>query len=88
MLVVTKEQKSQTEPPFPNDLYEAFKIIKEFGSSQPLLAFYNCGDNSGASQAHKHIQIIPLKTDGSVQPPIKKAYDEIHDRHVGKSIAR
>ncbi|KAG1151248.1 hypothetical protein G6F37_000314 [Rhizopus arrhizus] len=87
MLVVTKEQKSQTEPPFPNDLYEVFKIIKEFGSSQPLLAFYNCGENSGASQAHKHVQIIPLKTNGSVQPPIKKVYDEIHDRHVGQIYA-
>lgn len=32
----------------PNDLYEAFKAIKDFGSSQPSLAFYNCGEVSGA----------------------------------------
>ena len=25
----------------------------------PWLAFYNCGELSGASQGHKHLQIIP-----------------------------
>jgi len=27
------------------------------------LAFYNCGEFSGASQSHKHLQIIPLPDD-------------------------
>ncbi|GAA5815203.1 hypothetical protein MFLAVUS_008709 [Mucor flavus] len=84
LLIVTKEFKKQSEPPMPNDLYEAFKVIQELG---PSLAFFNCGDNSGASQAHKHIQVIPLKRDSKPQPPIKKLYDEIHDRHVGQIYA-
>ncbi|KAI9261028.1 ATP adenylyltransferase-domain-containing protein [Sporodiniella umbellata] len=87
LLLVTKEERSQKEPLFPNDLYEMFNVFKAFGPYQPLLGFYNCGENSGASQAHKHAQIIPLSTDGSIQPPIKKVFDAIHDRHVGQIYA-
>ncbi|KAI9358808.1 hypothetical protein BD770DRAFT_296713, partial [Pilaira anomala] len=82
------EFKKQSEPPMPNDLYETFKILKDLGSSQPSLAFFNCGDNSGASQGHKHLQILPLKHDDKPQPPIKKLYDEIHDRKVGKVLRK
>ncbi|CEG73093.1 hypothetical protein RMATCC62417_08538 [Rhizopus microsporus] len=85
LLLVTKEQKSQEELLFPNDLYETYKILQEFGS--PLLAFYNCGKNSGASQAHKHVQLVPLNGKNGVQPPIKKLYDQIHDRRVGQIYA-
>lgn len=42
------EYKKQTEPILPDELYETFKTIKDFGSSQPTLVFYNCGPNSGA----------------------------------------
>lgn len=35
------------------------------------------------SQPHKHVQVISLKNDNGPQPPIKKLYDEIHDRHIG-----
>jgi ATP adenylyltransferase len=42
------EFKKQTEPLLPNDLYESFKVLKEFGPYQPAVAFYNCGELSGA----------------------------------------
>ena len=29
------------------------------------LAFYNCGPVSGASQPHKHVQVVPLPLDGT-----------------------
>lgn len=29
------------------------------------LAFYNCGPASGASQPHKHVQVVPLPLDGT-----------------------
>lgn len=87
LLLVTKEFKKQSEPLLPNDMYEAFKLIKDFGTSQPSLAFYNCGEESGASQPHKHIQVLPLKRDDGPQPPIKKLYDEIYDRQIGQIYA-
>ncbi len=37
------------------------------------------------SQSHKHLQIFPLNRDNGPQPPIKKLYDEIHDRKIGKT---
>ncbi|CAO3645896.1 unnamed protein product [Mucor fragilis] len=87
LLIVTKEFKKQTEPILPDELYEAFKTIKDFGSSQPTLAFYNCGPNSGASQGHKHLQVLPLNRDHEFQPPLKQLFDEIYDRQIGQIYA-
>ncbi|KAI8969806.1 ATP adenylyltransferase-domain-containing protein [Pilobolus umbonatus] len=87
ILLVTKEFKEQTDLLLPNDLYEAIECIKAFGHSYSPLTFYNCGPSSGASQRHKHLQVIPLRRDSTVQPPIKQLYNEIHDRHVGQIYA-
>jgi ATP adenylyltransferase len=38
------------------------------------------------SQGHKHVQVLPLKLEGT-QPPIKTLYDEIYDRHIGQIYA-
>ena len=39
----------------------ARKIILEYKrTGQSLLSFFNCGEKSGASQPHKHIQFIPV----------------------------
>ncbi|KAK5989841.1 Diadenosine 5',5'''-P1,P4-tetraphosphate phosphorylase 2 [Cladobotryum mycophilum] len=32
----------------------------ESGEQEGLFAFFNCGDNSGASQPHRHIQLLPI----------------------------
>ncbi|KAI9486711.1 MAG: ATP adenylyltransferase-domain-containing protein [Benjaminiella poitrasii] len=87
LIIATKEFKKQSAPLLPNDLYETFKVLKDFGASHPALAFYNCGEQSGASQGHKHVQVLPLKHENDPQPPIKKLFDEIHDRHVGQIYA-
>ncbi|KAI8987635.1 ATP adenylyltransferase-domain-containing protein [Mycotypha africana] len=85
LLITTKEFHKQSDPLLPNDIYEAFKIIQNFGSV-PSLAFYNCGSESGASQGHKHLQVIPLKNEGA-QPPIKALFDLIGDRQIGQIYA-
>ncbi|OBZ89861.1 5',5'''-P-1,P-4-tetraphosphate phosphorylase 2 [Choanephora cucurbitarum] len=87
LLIVTKEFHKQTEPLFPNDLYETYQALQGFGMSRPALAFFNCGNQSGASQGHKHVQVLPLEYSQSAQPPIKQLYDEIHDRHIGQIYA-
>ncbi|KAG0173765.1 bifunctional AP-4-A phosphorylase/ADP sulfurylase [Apophysomyces sp. BC1015] len=74
ILVVTKEFKEQTQPLFPLDLYATWETMAAIGPS--AVAFYNCGPNSGASQPHKHVQIMPLHGQG-VQPPIAALYQEI-----------
>jgi ATP adenylyltransferase len=41
------------------------------------LAFYNCGEHSGRSQPHKHLQVVPLPfADGQpAVPPVQVALE-------------
>ncbi|KAI0318386.1 HIT-like domain-containing protein [Amylostereum chailletii] len=69
-LLVTKEYQSQNAPLLPADLVQAYSILlaaKKAGKH--YFAFYNCGENSGASQPHKHLQFIPTEEDDG--PPIE-----------------
>lgn len=69
-ILVTKKYTSQNGPLTPTDLVQAYLLLvaaKKAGKH--FMAFYNCGDRSGASQPHKHIQFIPVEDDG---PPIEK----------------
>jgi len=54
----------------PPDLVQAYQLLVEAHKvGQRFFAFYNCGDLSGASQPHKHIQLIPIEAGG---PPVEK----------------
>ncbi|EOQ99601.1 5',5'''-P-1,P-4-tetraphosphate phosphorylase 2 [Wallemia ichthyophaga EXF-994] len=60
-LLATKDFVPQTSPLMPSDLVLARNIILEYKKTgQSLLSFFNCGEKSGASQPHKHIQFVPL----------------------------
>ncbi|KAF5380465.1 hypothetical protein D9615_004622 [Tricholomella constricta] len=68
-LLITREFQSQSSPLMPSDLVQAYLLlVAARKSGKRYFAFYNCGDNSGASQPHKHIQFIPVEDDG---PPIE-----------------
>ncbi|KAF8210649.1 HIT-like domain-containing protein [Mycena galopus ATCC 62051] len=69
-LLVTKEFQSQASPLSPPDLVQTYLLLAAARKARHnLFAFYNCGDNSGASQAHKHVQFIPLEDEDG--PPIE-----------------
>ncbi|KAJ7772644.1 ATP adenylyltransferase-domain-containing protein [Mycena maculata] len=69
-LLVTKEFQSQASPLMPPDLVQTYLLLAAARKArQNLFAFYNCGDNSGASQAHKHVQFIPLEDEDG--PPVE-----------------
>lgn len=34
------------------------------------LAYYNCGPSSGASQPHKHVQVVPLPLAEKLDQPV------------------
>jgi sulfate adenylyltransferase (ADP) / ATP adenylyltransferase len=57
MLLVTFQYEKQTTPLTQDDLKKAYEIITEIDG----FAFFNCGESSGYSQEHKHIQIIPYE---------------------------
>lgn len=63
-IIATKEDKKQTHVLEEGDLEATYACLKEWGSSGndgSLFAFFNSGDNSGASQPHRHLQFLPVK---------------------------
>ncbi|KZV80367.1 ATP adenylyltransferase [Exidia glandulosa HHB12029] len=65
-LMVTKEYESQSAPLTPGDLTHAYMtLVAARNAGKPMFAFYNCGDRSGASQPHKHLQFLPLSPEGA-----------------------
>ncbi|GAA6047310.1 hypothetical protein JCM3770_001880 [Rhodotorula araucariae] len=59
-LLVTKEFRKQATPLSPLEAFTAWSILKQLGSREKHIAFFNCGAESGASQPHKHLQFIPV----------------------------
>ncbi|KAF8520474.1 ATP adenylyltransferase-domain-containing protein [Hysterangium stoloniferum] len=69
-LLVTKEYQSQNSPLLPPDLLQAYLLlVASYQAGKNHMAFYNCGELSGASQPHKHLQFIPVDNEG---PPIER----------------
>lgn len=64
-LLVTKHYEEQTKPLSPPQLLASYQILQSFYEAKKspdspageMLCFYNCGDMSGASQHHKHVQV-------------------------------
>lgn len=65
-------------PPSPDSLAIAYRILcahqrlslqgsSDVGTGKELLAFYNCGQDSGASQPHQHIQFAELGGEGEIE---------------------
>jgi len=70
-LLVTKEFQSQTSPLSPSDLVQAYLLLRAArAAGKHIFAFYNCGDRSGASQPHKHLQFFPTENEDG--PPIER----------------
>lgn len=65
-ILATRDFKEQTDVLEPSDLeatlacIEAFDAAKKPGEDDGLFAFFNCGEHSGASQPHRHIQLLPV----------------------------
>ncbi|KAF9452732.1 HIT-like protein [Macrolepiota fuliginosa MF-IS2] len=71
-LLVSKENKSQSSPLLPPDLVQTYKIlVAARKTGKKYFAFYNCGNFSGASQSHKHVQFLPID-EGEAGPPIER----------------
>jgi ATP adenylyltransferase len=56
LLIVTREFEQQRSLLTPRDFEAWWRCLGEY----PSLGFYNGGPEAGASQAHKHLQLVPL----------------------------
>lgn len=82
LLVVTRQFESQLDWLTEADFEATCTVLQAFPSG--ALAFYNSGPASGASQPHKHVQVVPLPLgeDSSNRLPfaavIQEAYQAAH----------
>ncbi|KAF9920617.1 bifunctional AP-4-A phosphorylase/ADP sulfurylase [Linnemannia zychae] len=84
-LIVTKEFQPQTQPLSPDDLLAAWNALEALKLSHPdAIAFYNCGARSGASQPHKHLQVLPITR----PTPITNLVRKIIQRRPGHKETR
>ncbi|GAM83746.1 hypothetical protein ANO11243_017360 [Dothideomycetidae sp. 11243] len=64
-ILATKQHKLQTHPLEPDDLIKTYACLQSWGEGSSdcrrLFAFFNSGDESGASQPHRHIQLVPVE---------------------------
>ncbi|KAK3804947.1 MAG: hypothetical protein J3Q66DRAFT_131530 [Benniella sp.] len=71
-LIVTKDFQPQTDPLSPGDLMAVWSTLMALRNSKDAVAFFNCGTRSGASQPHKHMQVIPLETPAPIAQLVRE----------------
>uniref|UniRef100_A0A6T6N5E7 Uncharacterized protein n=1 Tax=Rhodosorus marinus TaxID=101924 RepID=A0A6T6N5E7_9RHOD len=71
LLIVTKEFEDQSSLLTKHDFEAMWSVLKDLDG----LAFYNGGQIAGASQRHKHLQVVPTPLDvgSSMKTPFDKA---------------
>lgn len=76
LLIVTREFEDQENLLTPADFSALWLCMAEYDA----VGFYNGGEAAGASQPHKHLQIVPLPLAEQGPPvPIQPLVDEIRD---------
>jgi ATP adenylyltransferase len=60
-ILATTEFKEQTDLLEEQDIEATYKCIKQYREvGKELFGFFNSGENSGASQRHRHLQFLPV----------------------------
>ncbi|MBI5101519.1 MAG: phosphorylase [Nitrospirae bacterium] len=76
LLIVTREFEDQENVLTPSDFSALWSCMSEYDA----VGFYNGGEAAGASQPHKHLQIVPLPLADEGPPvPIQPLIDEVTD---------
>ncbi|KAI1265178.1 HIT-like domain-containing protein, partial [Xylariaceae sp. FL1019] len=61
-ILATRDFKPQTHVLEINDIDAAYACIQAYrNAGQDLFVFFNSGEHSGASQAHRHLQLLPVE---------------------------
>ncbi|RKP26510.1 HIT-like domain-containing protein [Syncephalis pseudoplumigaleata] len=76
IILATKAFVPQTNPPDVADFTAVWYCMRR-AQTRPFITFYNCGKESGASQPHKHLQLLPMESDDINSPPIFKLIEQV-----------
>ncbi|KAJ2741596.1 bifunctional AP-4-A phosphorylase/ADP sulfurylase [Coemansia sp. BCRC 34301] len=68
LLITTSEFRQQGEPLTESDFAAVLDVVTNL--SQAHIVFYNSGEDSGASQPHKHLQLLPMPDAMSTPPSL------------------
>ncbi|KAJ2825520.1 bifunctional AP-4-A phosphorylase/ADP sulfurylase [Coemansia sp. 'formosensis'] len=68
LLITTSEFRQQGEPLTTSDFAAVLDTVGKL--SQAHIVFYNSGEESGASQPHKHLQLLPMPDTMSTPPSV------------------
>ena len=82
LLVVTRELESQQDKINKKDFNALAMVMKEVDG----LAFYNGGKIAGASQPHKHLQLIPMPMEPFAELPFSEALNQLKPGHPNRSL--
>jgi len=86
LLIITRAFEKQESWLTVEDFHAMWCVWRDFDS----LVFYNAGKDAGASQRHKHLQLVPLPlVPSGVQIPIESVFSTalLNDDLVGKIAA-
>ncbi|KAJ2229905.1 bifunctional AP-4-A phosphorylase/ADP sulfurylase [Coemansia sp. RSA 1722] len=75
LLITTAEFRQQGEPLNESDFAAVLETTS--GLSRPQIVFYNSGEESGASQPHKHLQVLPMP-EYFTAPPSERIWRRSH----------
>jgi len=78
LLIVTSRFEPQT------DLLDVrdFAALAQVMAQMPGLAFYNSGEAAGASQSHKHLQLVPLPMAPFVETPFSEQLNSVREERA------
>lgn len=80
-LIITRDFQDQEAPLDRGDFEALWTCLREGG-----LAFYNAGAAAGASERHRHLQLVPTPI---ADPPLATPFDAVQaDAHFDGSIGR
>ncbi|MDI3323407.1 DUF4922 domain-containing protein [Pontibacterium granulatum] len=81
LLVVTRELESQQDKINRKDFNALARVMQDIDA----LAFYNGGKIAGASQPHKHLQLIPMPMEPFSELPFSEALNQLKPGHPNRS---
>jgi len=81
LLVVTREEESQQDKINKKDFNALAMVMRDVDG----LAFYNGGKIAGASQPHKHLQLIPMPMAPCEELPFSEALNQLKPGHPNRS---
>ena len=82
VLIVTRDYQDQLAPLERSDFEAIWICLREAGG----LAFYNAGAAAGASERHRHLQLVPTPI---ADPPLATPFDAVQaDAHFDDGIGR